>query len=200
MTSTFASAAVALAPPRLACSVAYDPPVGDASDETLARRAASGDTRAFEEIVLRHQDRLYTLALRVTLSEADARDCVQEALVSAWRSIGRFRGDSLLSTWLYRIVMRKAYDVVERRRRTALPDADPPAAAVETRTDERIDILAALATLEPDFRAAAVACDILGLSMEEAGEVLGVPAGTVKSRLSRARSRLAAQLLPEAHT
>ena len=177
---------------------AYDELVGEPSDETLARRAAGGDTRAFEELVVRHQDRLYTLALRVTMSESDAYDCVQEALISAWRGLPRFRGEARLSTWLYRIVLRKAYDVVERRRRSPLPDADPPAQAVETPIAERLDILAALARLEPDFRAVAVTCDILGLPMEEAAEVLGVPVGTVKSRLSRARSKLADMLTPEA--
>ena len=78
-----------LSPPR-----AYHGRVQSASDEVLARRAADGDESAFEELVARYQDRLYTLALRVTASEADARDCVQEALISAWRSLGRFRGDS----------------------------------------------------------------------------------------------------------
>jgi RNA polymerase sigma-70 factor (ECF subfamily) len=197
VTATIAAAAclpraVSAAPAR-----AYDGTVGEPSDETLARWAAGGDTRAFEQIVLRHQDRLYTLALRLTMSEADAHDCVQEALVSAWRSIGRFRGEARLSTWLYRIVVRKAYDAIEQRRRAPVPDAEPPARAVETSADERIDILAALARLEPEFRAAVVACDILGLSMDDAAEVLAVPTGTVKSRLSRARGRLAEQLLRE---
>src|SRR6478736_8023012 len=93
----------------------------DASDEWLAGRAARGDAAAFEQLVLRHQDRLYTLALRVTLNEADARDCVQEGLISAWRAIGRFRGDARFSTWMYRIVLRKAYDAIEKRRRTPIP-------------------------------------------------------------------------------
>ena len=71
--------------------------------------------------MLRHQERLYTLALRVTLNEADARDCVQEGLISAWRSMPRFRGDAKFSTWMYRIVMRKAYDAMDKRKRTAEP-------------------------------------------------------------------------------
>ena len=169
----------------------------DASDEWLAGRAARGDTAAFEQLVLRHQDRLYTLALRVTLNEADARDCVQEGLISAWRSMARFRGDAKFSTWMYRIVMRKAYDALDKRKRTPQPVEELPLTAVEPQIADRLDIDAALAQLEPDFRAAAVACDVVGLSMDEAAEVLGVPPGTVKSRLFRARDRLATILDPE---
>jgi RNA polymerase sigma-70 factor, ECF subfamily len=189
--------AIALPLPAAARSTAYDERVREASDESLARRAARGDERAFEELVVRHQDRLYTLALRVTLSEADAYDCVQEGLVAAWRALPRFRGDARFSTWMHRIVVRKAYDAIERRRRVAEPsdciEVAVPAPAVE----ERLDLDAALAALEPDFRVVVAACDILGMSMDEAAEMLDVPPGTVKSRLHRARSRLAAALEPD---
>ena len=157
----------------------------DASDEWLAKRAARGDADAFEQLVLRYQDRLYTLALRVTLSEPDARDCVQEGLISAWRAIDRFRGDARFSTWIYRIVLRKAYDVLDRRKRTAEPMEEIVIASADRPADDRLDLIAALATLEPDFRAAVVACDIIGMGMDEAAAALEVPAGTVKSRLHR---------------
>jgi RNA polymerase sigma-70 factor (ECF subfamily) len=166
----------------------------DASDEWLAGRAARGDADAFEQLVIRYQDRLYTLALRVTLSEHDARDCVQEGLISAWRAIDRFRGDARFSTWIYRIVIRKAYDALDRRKRSAEPVEEIDVRVADRPADDRLDVIAALATLEPDFRAAVVACDIVGMSMEEAADALGVPPGTVKSRLSRARARLADQL------
>jgi RNA polymerase sigma-70 factor (ECF subfamily) len=193
------SESLALPAPMVARAATYDRGMrlADASDEWLAGRAARGDADAFEQLVLRHQDRLYTLALRVTLNEADARDCVQEGLISAWRAMGRFRGDARFSTWMYRIVLRKAYDAIDRRRRTPVPVEELPQAGSEEPLADRIDLTAALATLEPEFRAAVVACDILGLSMEEAADALGVPAGTVKSRLSRARDRLAARLDPE---
>jgi RNA polymerase sigma-70 factor (ECF subfamily) len=168
-----------------------------ASDEWLAGRAARGDHAAFEQLVLRYQDRLYTLALRVTLNDADARDCVQDGFISAWRAMERFRGDARFSTWMYRIVLRKAYDVLDRRKRQAPPTDEVPGTTVEAQLDSRLDLDAALAALEPDFRAVAVACDVLGLSMEDAGEALGLPAGTVKSRLYRARARLAEQLQDE---
>jgi len=165
-----------------------------ASDEWLAGRAARGDEAAFEQLVLRYQDRLYTLAVRVTLNEADARDCVQEGFVSAWRAMERFRGDARFSTWMYRIVLRKAYDVLDRRKRQAEPTDEVPATFSEPSVEARLDIEAALAGLDVDFRVVAVACDVLGMSMEDAGDALGLPAGTVKSRLHRARARLAEQL------
>lgn len=168
-----------------------------ASDEWLAGRAARGDHAAFEQLVLRYQDRLYTLALRVTLNDADARDCVQDGFISAWRAMERFRGDARFSTWMYRIVLRKAYDVLDRRKRTAEPMEEIVIASSDRPADDRLDLIAALATLEPEFRAAVVACDIIGMSMDEAAAALEVPAGTVKSRLHRGRSRLAVEL--EAH-
>jgi len=166
----------------------------DASDEWLAARAARGDADAFEQLVLRYQDRLYTLALRVTLSEPDARDCVQEGLISAWRAIDRFRGDARFSTWIYRIVIRKAYDALDRRKRSAAPAEAIDVPDAGRSPEDRLDLMAALAGLDPEFRAAVVACDIVGMSMDEAAAALDLPAGTVKSRLSRARERLAQQL------
>jgi RNA polymerase sigma-70 factor, ECF subfamily len=166
----------------------------DASDEWLAARAKRGDADAFEQLVLRYQDRLYTLALRVTLSEADARDCVQEGLISAWRAIDRFRGDARFSTWIYRIVIRKAYDALDRRKRWAVPAEAIEVPDADRSPEDRLDLMSALAGLDPEFRAAVVACDIVGMSMDEAAAALDVPAGTVKSRLSRARERLAQQL------
>jgi RNA polymerase sigma-70 factor, ECF subfamily len=190
------SITIALPRPADSACGAYDGRMRleDASDEWLAARAARGNADAFEQLVLRYQDRLYTLALRVTLSEPDARDCVQEGLISAWRAIDRFRGDARFSTWIYRIVIRKAYDALDRRKRSALPAEGIDVPDVDRPADDRLDLVAALATLEPDFRAAVVACDIIGMSMDEAASALGLPAGTVKSRLSRARERLALHL------
>jgi len=190
------SATIALPLRAAGTSAAYDGRMRlqDASDEWLAARAARGDADAFEQLVLRYQDRLYTLALRVTLSEPDARDCVQEGLISAWRALDRFRGDARFSTWIYRIVIRKAYDALDRRKRSAAPAETIDIPDVERPPDDRLDLMAALGALEPEFRAAVVACDIVGMSMDEAAAALELPAGTVKSRLSRARERLAHHL------
>jgi RNA polymerase sigma-70 factor, ECF subfamily len=195
MTSSYA---IAVGLPRRAAP--YHGQVQSQSDEALARLAAGGDSAAFEQLVLRHQDRLYTLALRVTGSDADARDCVQEGLIAAWRALDRFRGDARFSTWMYRIVLRKAYDAIDRRRRLPQPVDELQAEARPADPADRIDLLAALNGLELDFRAVAVACDVLGMSMQEAGELLDLPAGTVKSRLHRARARLAEQLGTRAPT
>jgi RNA polymerase sigma-70 factor, ECF subfamily len=192
--------AIALPLRRPGPAAAYHERVQLQSDEALARKAAGGDTAAFEELVVRHQDRLFTLALRVTGSEADARDCVQEGLVAAWRALGRFRGDARFSTWMYRIVLRKAYDAIDRRHRLPQPVEDVHATAVTGDPADRIDLLTALHGLEVEFRAVAVACDVLGLSMEEAGRLLELPPGTVKSRLHRARARLAEALETETAT
>ena len=186
--------------PGLAPRRAYHGRVQSVSDEVLARRAADGDESAFEELVVRYQDRLYTLALRITLSEADAYDCVQEGLVSAWRGLGNFRFNARFSTWMYRIVVRKAYDVLDRRGRTPEPVDEVPATSVDTPAESRLDLLAALSALEPEFRTVAVACDVVGMSMDEAAIALDLPAGTVKSRLHRARARLAESLQAEQET
>jgi RNA polymerase sigma-70 factor (ECF subfamily) len=187
----------ALPLPRAARVAPYHEPVQIGSDEALARRAARGDEAAFEELVVRHQDKLYTLALRVTLSEADAYDCVQEGLIAAWRALPGFRGDARFSTWMYRIVVRKAYDAIDRRRRTPEPVEELHAVAPQAQPEARIDLIAALADLDPDFRVVAVACDILGMSMDDAGAMLALPTGTVKSRLHRARDQLAQALEPD---
>jgi RNA polymerase sigma-70 factor, ECF subfamily len=190
--------ALTVALPRLEAPWAYHGRVQIAADEVLAKRAADGDESAFEELVVRYQDRLYTLALRITLSDADAYDCVQEGLVAAWRGLGSFRFDARFSTWIHRIVVRKAYDVLERRARIAEPVDEVPAVSVDSPADDRLDLLSALAQLDPEFRVVAVACDVVGLSMDEAAAVLDLPAGTVKSRLHRARARLAEALQTEA--
>jgi DNA-directed RNA polymerase specialized sigma24 family protein len=97
-------------------------------------------------------------------------------------------------------VVRKAYDVLERRSRTAEPVDEVPATSVDSPAEARIDLLEALAALEPEFRVVAVACDVVGMSMDEAAIALDLPAGTVKSRLHRARARLAESLKVERET
>jgi RNA polymerase sigma-70 factor (ECF subfamily) len=171
--------------------------VAPGSDAALARRAAKGDRAAFESIVARHRDRVYTIALRVVGNEADAEDALQETFVAAWRALGGFGGRSQLSTWLYRIAVNKSHDVIARRRPAAALDDVPEPAARRDEVEasaQRAAIAAALAALPLEFRTAAVLCDVLGLTPGEAAEVLDVPAGTVKSRSFRARALLARQL------
>jgi RNA polymerase sigma-70 factor (ECF subfamily) len=176
----------------------YRPSVlGQPSDHRLARRAAAGDRGAFDEIVVRHRERVYAIALRVCGDRDDAEDALQETFIAAFRALPGFRGGAQLSTWLYRIALNKSYDIVGRRRpQVTLDEVAEPAAPVDeyAASGARRDIAEALAELPPDFRSAAVLCDVLGLTPSEAAAVLDVPAGTVKSRSFRARALLARAL------
>ena len=175
-------------------------------DESLLEQARQGDSGAFTVLVERYQDDLYTMALRLLGSPADAADVVQETFLRAYMNLPRLRAQSVRG-WLFRVAVNAAHDVQRRAvRRPAdpledgegkvveLPSADVgPEAAAESR--ERVAaIREALLQLPEDFRVAVVLRDVNDLSYEEIAEVLRVPLGTVKSRLSRARTQLAAAL------
>jgi RNA polymerase sigma-70 factor (ECF subfamily) len=175
------------------------------TDEDLVRRAQRGDRAAFDELVVRHRDRVYAVALRLTRNPADAEDALQDTFLNAYRGLARFGGRARVSTWLYRIAANASFDVIARRRGRDQPldegahepaaTGDPFAQSAERRALER-----ALAALPDEFREAVVLCDIAGLGAGEAAELIGVPAGTVKSRVFRARALLAAALRePDAH-
>ena len=165
-------------------------------DEPLVRRAQRGDPLAFERLVDRHQHRLFTLAARVTGSRDDAADVVQEAFVRAWTGLSRFRGQSLFSTWLYRICLNAAHDERERRRPVpAHVDGTVPDSRDRFADRELSGALqAALDALEEPFRAVVVLHDVLGCPYAEIAEIVGVAEGTVKSRLFRGRTELARKL------
>ncbi|MPZ94189.1 MAG: RNA polymerase sigma factor SigM [Propionibacteriales bacterium] len=179
-------------------------PVDDA--ELMARHQA-GDAAAFEEIFRRHRDRLWAVALR-TLGDPDqAADALQDAMLSAFRRAGSFRGDAQVTTWLHRIVVNACIDLTRRNkvraadplpadedRRLAL--ADPRVGEPAARIAERHDVRAALATLPFDQRAALVLVNMEGYSVAEAAALLDCPEGTVKSRCARGRARLAPLLRP----
>jgi RNA polymerase sigma-70 factor (ECF subfamily) len=169
------------------------------SDTELLRRHVAGDLDAFGELFRRHRDRLWAVALRTVCDPEEAADALQDAMVSAFRRAGDFRGDSAVTTWLHRIVVNASLDRL--RRRAARPavaggdeealealaphDADPARA-----TDTRLDVEAALRILPPQQRAAVVLVDMLGYSVDAAAAILEVSPGTVKSRCARARARL----------
>jgi RNA polymerase sigma-70 factor, ECF subfamily len=168
------------------------------SDADLLAAHADGDPDAFGELVRRHRDRLWAVALRTLGDREEAADAVQDALVSAFRA-GRgssaFRGDSAVTTWLHRIVVNACLDRV--RRRAARPaDPLPETGEVPARGDDvaslvtGLDVTAALATLPVEQRAALVLVDMYGWSVEEAAQVLDCAVGTVKSRCARGRARL----------
>ena len=175
-------------------------------DEALLERARRGDRDAFASIVTRHQDELYTMALRLLGKPHDAADVVQETFLRAYSRLPELRGPTVRA-WLFRVALNCSHDVQRRAiRRPSQPleDAegnvlelpDPaigPEASALAR--ERLGAVRdALMTLPTDFRAAVVLRDVNDLSYEEMAEALRIPVGTVRSRLNRARTMLAARL------
>jgi RNA polymerase sigma-70 factor (ECF subfamily) len=166
-------------------------------DRALLRAHAEGDPAAFTQLVRRHQDRLWAVALRTLGDREEAADALQEALISAYRSADRFRGDSAVTTWLHRIVVNACLDRV--RRRSARPTVPlsaetEPVRVAPVDSDTAMDVRAALAQLPVEQRAALVLVDVHGYPVSEAATILGVAEGTVKSRCARGRARLAALL------
>jgi RNA polymerase sigma-70 factor (ECF subfamily) len=185
-------------------------PAGDEPDDrALLAAHLDGDPAAFGTLFTRHRDRLWAVALRTTGDPEEAADALQDALVAAFRRAESYRGDAAVTTWLHRIVVNACLDRLRRRKVRAaepLPDdlggrqplrsarGTPPTpedpADTAERHDRRRAVLAALARLSAEQRAALVLVDMEGYSMEEAADVLGVAVGTVKSRCSRGRARL----------
>lgn len=184
------------------------------SDDELLRAHVAGDPDAFGELFGRHRDRMWRVALRTTGDPEDAADALQEAMIAAFRRAESFRGDSAVTTWLHRIVVNAGLDRLRRRAVRAaepLPDdldeaaargdvaidpaPDPADAAIAGDTVRRVH--AALDRLPPDQKAAIVLVDLEGFRIDEAAAVLDCASGTVKSRCSRGRSRLA-ELLRDA--
>lgn len=170
-------------------------------DRDLMARAATGDRGAFTELMDRHEDMVFAVAMRMMRDRELAFDATQETFLTLFRKADRYSGDSAVSTWLYRVATNTCLDMLRKQKRRhadALPEhhdePDPHAAEPFSAVEVRPDIEAALATLPDDFRAAVVLSDIHGLSIAEIGEILEVPAGTVKSRVFRGRRQLAEKL------
>lgn len=171
------------------------------SDADLLRAHVEGDPGAFAELVRRHRDRLWAVALRTIGDREEAADAVQDALLSAHRGAARFRGDSAVTTWLHRIVVNSCLDRIRRRQShptVPLPDGGsvtgPEPAAPAPDHDTALVVRQALAELPADQRAALVLVDVQGYPVAEAAAILGVAEGTVKSRCARGRARMAITL------
>ena len=134
----------------------------------------------------RHRARVYALALRICRNADDAEDALQETFIAAYRALPRFDGRARVSTWLYRIATNKCYDVLARRRPTAdaaaLPEAADPRDSVRAQRQQQTLRRARWTRCREQFREAALLCDVCGLTPAEAGELTGVPEGTMKSR------------------
>ena len=174
-------------------------------DRALVAAHVAGDPEAFGELVRRHRDRLWAVALRTTSDPEEAADALQDAFISAYRNAASYRGEAAVTTWLHRVVVNACLDRMRRRKARPtvhIPDDEPDtgARAVPDPRDDmdrlelRMEIDKALRALPVDQRSAIVLVDVEGLSVSEAAEVLGVPEGTVKSRCSRGRAKLAVAL------
>ncbi|MER7051095.1 RNA polymerase sigma factor SigM [Streptomyces sp. NPDC000351] len=172
------------------------------SDQDLLARHVDGDPEAFGELVRRHRDRLWAVALRTLGDREEAADAVQDALVSAYRAAHTFRGQAAVTTWLHRITVnacldrarktasRKTAPVDDTERLEQLLEPHESASAPAERNDLHRQLLEALGTLPADQRAALVLVDMQGYPVAEAARILDVPIGTIKSRCARGRARL----------
>lgn len=172
-----------------------------ATDAELIAAHAAGDPHAFGELVRRHRDRMWAVALRTLRDPDEAADALQDAFISAFRAAGSFRAESQVTTWLHRIVVNACLDRVRRRNArptSPLPEAGPhEPASPRDAMSERETLLAvqdALGTLPHEQRAAIVLVDVEGYSVAETASILGVAEGTVKSRCARGRAKLAVVL------
>ena len=179
-----------------------DPDAADGRDRELLAAHVAGDADAFGQLVERHRDRLWAVALRTLGEREEAADALQDALLSAYRAAGSYRGEARVTTWLHRIVVNACLDRVRRskaRPTVPLPEQGGPGEPAE-RTDAlaaretALEIEAALAELPVEQRCAIMLVDVHGMPVDDVAAVLGVPSGTVKSRCSRGRARLALSL------
>ncbi len=177
-------------------------------EAALIRQAQGGDLNSFNSLVLVYQDTLYNQAYRMMTDPDSAADAVQEAFISAFRSLRSYRGGSFRA-WLLRIVTNACYDEIRRRQRrpsTSLEPLDDAGEEIESphwmadgslspeETVEQAELARAIQSclngLPEEFRSVVVMIDMQGLDYTEAAQATGTPLGTVKSRLARARLRM----------
>ena len=183
--------------------------------DLLVEAFREGKAGAFDAIVRTHQDRVYAFCLRMLADREDALDVAQEVFLSAYRNLAGFRGEASLSTWLLRIAANRSLNRIRQRATRAAREVmsielqgdgdapfqppgreeDRPDRMVESRETRKI-LEAAIANLDEDSRMLVLLSDVEGLSYEELSEAVGIPLGTVKSRLHRARMALRKMLAP----
>lgn len=167
------------------------------SDAELLAAHVDGDRYAFEELFYRHHRQLYRIARLTSRNPDDAADALQDAMLKAHRRAPAFRYDSAVNSWLHRIVVNACLDRLRRnkiRSAETLTDDVAQVGDPTSHVDTAIVVERALMRLPVEQRAAVVAVDMQGYSVAETARMLGVPEGTVKSRCSRARSKLAEAL------
>jgi RNA polymerase sigma-70 factor (ECF subfamily) len=168
------------------------------TDADLIAAHADGDPNAFSELVRRHRDRMWAVALRTVRDPEEAADALQDAFISAYRAAGKFRAESQVTTWLHRIVVNACLDRVRRRQaRPTVPfpetGRNEPAVLRDSMAERETTLVvrAALDQLPEDQRAPIMLVDVEGYSVAETAKMLGIAEGTVKSRCARGRTKLA---------
>jgi RNA polymerase sigma-70 factor (ECF subfamily) len=182
----------------------------DVSESDLVKRCQAGDTEAFDELVIRYRARVFGMIYNMVHSEQDAWDLAQESFLKAWKSIGRFRGQSSFYTWIYRIVMNVTIDWLRKKQvkgggaefddAIQLKEIDPASKTVPKsealphqvieREEIRARIEKAIGQLSPEHRAVILMKEIDEMQYHEIAEALGCSIGTVMSRLFYARKKL----------
>lgn len=177
------------------------------TEQELVTRAKAGDDEAFAQLMRDNEKRIYNLTLRMTGNPEDAMDLAQEAFLNAWRGLKFFKGDSAFSTWVYRLASNACIDHLRRKKRrqdisVPMPVDEEDDTAPEIpderfqpeqeleRQELRRTVAAGLEQLSDEHRQVLVMREINGLSYQEIGDILDLEAGTVKSRIARARNSL----------
>ena len=177
------------------------------TEQELVLRAKAGDDEAFAQLMRDNEKRIYNLTLRMTGNPEDAMDLAQEAFLNAWRGLKLFKGDSAFSTWVYRLASNACIDHLRRKKRRQDISAPMPVDEEDDSApdipDERFQpeqelerqelrraVAAGLEQLSDEHRQVLVMREINGLSYQEIGDILDLEAGTVKSRIARARISL----------
>jgi len=173
----------------------------EGNDHALVERFLGGDAQAFEVLMARHYDRISRLAWRIVGDRTAAMEIAQETFVRAYRALPRFRGTATFGSWLYRIAVNLCFTHLRRRPGVSLPldaiasesAAADPASSFEAQR-RRTTVRAAVDALPPHYRIVIVLSSVEGLSYEEIARLLGIPLGTVKSRISTAKQMLRERL------
>ena len=187
---------------EFALSGTRDPAVGGieriARSDELLDGCRQGSLPSFERLYEEHGARMKSIARNLLGSAPEAEDAVQDTFLKVYRGIGRFRGGSALSTWVYRILVNVCHDRLRQLRRRPVERPMPArialAPAGETDHPLRLSIEAALSRLEERERAAFLLCEVEGFSHKETGEILDVPEGSSRALLFKARRRLQREL------
>jgi RNA polymerase sigma-70 factor (ECF subfamily) len=190
------------------------PPTTPPDEQQAISRALAGEVDAFNRLVVKYQRLAYSVAYRMLQNQESAADAVQDSFVKAYRALGSFKG-GLFKSWLLRIVVNTCYDLLRVQQRYTIEpiDDDPGGDSEESQSThqlvdrnespdayvERMELSSyielGIRNLPPDQRLVLVLCDVHGYSYEEIAEIAGFPMGTVKSRISRARTKLRDYLL-----